>query len=136
MRLKHSLALCVNCVQILFEPSRYYSFYMASVSWKNNSLNFLRTKLTIIALRSSFSHCEISKACWNQKCLHQTFNILIKSWQIYCKNNESVGLSCFELYNLKFIVQNSKKVEPIEIRVVWSNFWVIFHNSKLKIMME
>ena len=46
------------------------------------------------------------------------------------------GFSCFELYNLKFIMQNSKKVETIEFRVVWSNIWVIFHNSKLKIMME
>ena len=33
----------------------------------------------------------------NQKYLRQTFNILIKSWQIYCIANKKVfGLSCFE----------------------------------------
>ena len=31
----------------------------------------------------------------NQKSLRQTFNILIKSWQIYCKDNESVWFELF-----------------------------------------
>ena len=54
------------------------TFYIATISWKNNSK----------ALRSSFSLAKSQKLCWNQKCLRQTFNILIKNWQIYCKDNK------------------------------------------------
>ena len=122
-KLKRSLAFCVNCGQLLFEPSRYqlHSLYCNNIMEIKLSKNHIDSHCG-----QTFTLQNLKSFDGNQKSLRQTFNILIKSWQIYCKDNKKVfGLSCFEWCNSKFSTRNSKNVEPIKFRVVWSSFWVM-----------